>query len=175
MTLRTGPKARNLIKKWEGVEDGDPSTVNLDPYICPAGYWTIGWGHVVRDERGRMLKGGRNRGKAYSMFPGGINRDEAEKLLRADLVKYERYVHRICTPETTPGQFGAMVSLCFNVGPGNFLKSSVARHHKAGNHRAAADSFLMWNKARVGGRLTVLRGLTSRRKDERALYLEYTP
>lgn len=175
MVLRTGPRARNIIKRWEGIEDGDPSTVNLDPYLCPAGYWTIGWGHVVLSEGNVMLKGRWNKSKAQSLYPNGITMVEAEHLLRADLIKFERFVQRICTPQTTPGQFGAMVSLCFNVGPKNFLGSSVARHHRAGRHKEAADAFLAWNKARVNGRLTVLRGLVSRRRDERALYLEFTP
>jgi len=175
MALRTGPKGRDLIKRWEGLVDGDPRTVKLDPYLCPAGYWTIGWGHVVRDERGRMLKGRNRKAKAYSMYPTGITRAEAETLLRADLVKYERYVRRISRPGTTHGQFGAMVSLCFNIGPTNFMKSSVARHHRNGDTRRAAESFLLWNKARVNGRLQVLRGLTRRRRDERAMYIAHTP
>ena len=36
-------KAVDIIKRFEGILDGDPSTVNLEPYLCPAGYWTIGW------------------------------------------------------------------------------------------------------------------------------------
>jgi len=36
-----------IIKKFEGLEDGDPTTVNLDPYVCPGGVWTIGWGHAI--------------------------------------------------------------------------------------------------------------------------------
>lgn len=175
MTLRTGPRARNIIKKWEGVEDGDPSTVNLDPYLDPVGIWTIGWGHVVLDEKGNMLRGRWNRDKAKSVFPGGITMAEADHLFRADLIRFERFVQRICTPQTTPGQFGAMVALCFNIGPTNFLGSTVARAHRAGDHKRAADAFLLFNKARVNGRLTVLRGLTNRRRDERALYLEFTP
>ena len=176
MTLRTGPKAVALLKRWEGIEDGDPTTVNLDPYLCPAGYWTIGWGHVVLDERGRMLQGIRNRAVARTMFPGGITLGEADVLLRGDLVRFERHVQRaIGAAPTTPGQFGAMVSLCYNIGPANFARSSVVRHHRAGHYQQAADSFRLWNKATIGGKLRVLRGLTSRRADERELYLQYTP
>lgn len=175
VTLRTGPEARELVKRWEGVKDGDPRTVNLDPYLCPANYWTIGWGHVVLDERGRMLKGRHNRDKAYAMFPGGITPGEADTLLRADLIRFERFVHPHTTGETTPGQFGAMVSLCFNIGPRNFNTSSVARFHKAGEHQKAADAFLLWNKHRQYGVLRVSRGLVNRRQDERRLYLRYTP
>jgi len=41
--------AVDLIKAFEGLRDGDPTSIRLDPYLCPAGYWTIGWGHVVLD------------------------------------------------------------------------------------------------------------------------------
>ena len=50
-----------LIKSYEGIMDGDPSTINLDPYLCPAGYWTIGWGHVVLDQQGNQIKGIENK------------------------------------------------------------------------------------------------------------------
>ena len=149
--------------------DGDPLTVNLDPYLCPAGYWTIGWGHVVKSRTGKMLHGYKTKAEAYAMFPGGITMDEAELLLKADLVDYERGVFYY-VKNFTLNQFSAMVSLCFNIGIGNFGKSSVVRHHNAGNYHVAADSFLLWNKARINGALTPLKGLTNRRKDERALY-----
>src|SRR4051794_31205741 len=48
--------AVKLIRSFEGIEDGDPTTANLDPYLCPAGYWTIGWGHVVIGQDGQMLR-----------------------------------------------------------------------------------------------------------------------
>lgn len=169
--LRAGPKARTIIKKWEGILDGDPRTVNLDPYICPAGYWTIGWGHVVLGPNGAMLRGRGNKALAYSMYPHGISIPEAEMLLRADLIKYENGVRPVCTPATTPAQFGAMVALTLNIGIGAFQKSSVARFHRQGQHLLAANAFLPWNKATVDGKRVVLPGLSNRRAEERALYL----
>ena len=47
-------KGVDLIKRFEGIEDGDPTTANLDPYICPGGYWTIGWGHAIIDATGTI-------------------------------------------------------------------------------------------------------------------------
>jgi lysozyme len=60
-----------------------------------------------------------------------------------------------------------MVSLAFNVGLGNFEKSSVLRYHNAGQYQQAADAFLLWDKA--AGR--VMAGLTRRRHQEREMYL----
>lgn len=172
--MRCTSKGRNLVKKWEGIEDGDPKTVNLDPYLCPAGYWTIGWGHVVRDPRGTMLRGHHNCQAAKAMYPKGISRDEAELLIAADLIVYENCVRRIARKDCTQDQFDAMVALCFNIGPTAFIKSSVARHHAAGRDPEAADAFLMWVKATVDGRRITLKGLKNRRMDERALYLGLT-
>lgn len=170
--LKAGPKARNVIKRWEGIMDGNPRTVNLDPYICPAGYWTIGWGHVVLGPNGQMLRGQSTKALAYSMYPNGITMAEAEMLLQSDLIKYENGVRPMCTIHTTPAQFGAMVALTLNIGIGGFQKSSVARFHKAGAHQQAANAFLSWDKATVPGKgRIVLPGLVSRRQEERALYL----
>jgi len=71
-------QAVDLIKRFEGLGDGDPTTTNLDPYLCPADYWTIGWGHVVTDAQGKMLKGAANKKPARAVYPNGITMAEAE-------------------------------------------------------------------------------------------------
>ena len=68
---------------------------------------------------------------------------------------------------TTDNQFGAMVSLAYNIGIGQFLSSSVLRFHLTGDHHDAAAAFRAWDKA--GGR--ALPGLVTRRAAEAALYL----
>jgi len=90
-----------------------------------------------------------------------------EDLLRQDLKTFQDGVDDFLEGDTSDNQFGAMVSLAFNIGLGNFRKSSVLRDHNASNPKAASDAFLMWDKA--GGR--VLAGLERRRQEERALYL----
>jgi len=72
---------------------------------------------------------------------------------------------------SSDNQFAAMVSLTFNIGTGAFLGSTVLHQHKAGNFEAAADAFLLWDKAHINGKLVVVPGLLNRRIDERALYL----
>ena len=64
-------------------------------------------------------------------------------------------------------RFGALTSFAFNVGLGNLQNSTLRMKHNRGEFESAAEEFLKWNKA--GGK--ELKGLTNRRKDERALYL----
>lgn len=134
----------DLIKAFEGLV--------LKAYTCPAGVLTIGYGHTGPD-----------------VYPGlRITADQAEDLLRKDLAKFERGVLMYLDGvPTAQAQFDAMVSLAFNIGLGGFMRSSVLRHHKAGNRLRAAASFLMWVKG--GGK--TLPGLVRRRNAERKLYL----
>lgn len=79
----------------------------------------------------------------------------------------DQVAHVLAGVATTGNQFGAMVSLAYNIGIGNFGSSSVLRFHKAGDHHSAGLAFASWNKG--GGR--VLPGLVRRRAAEAALYL----
>lgn len=135
----------DLIKRNEGCE--------LRAYRDSVGVLTIGYGHT-----GPGVTDGLE-----------ITQERAEGLLRADLALFEKGVDDAIdeNADTTDNQFGAMVSLAYNVGLGNFRKSTVIREHNAGNHAGAADAFLMWDKA--GGQ--VLTGLVRRRHEERQLYL----
>lgn len=136
-----------LIKSFEGLR--------LNAYPDPGtggAPWTIGYGHTGPDVY-RGLK---------------ITEAQAEALLRQDLARFERGVDRLVEGAfTSQVQFDAMVSLAYNIGLGGFQRSSVLRHHRAGNKLRAAASFLMWVKA--AGR--TLPGLVRRRNAERKLYL----
>ncbi|MCW5612930.1 MAG: lysozyme [Rubrivivax sp.] len=169
--LRDVPQeAVELIKAFEGIPDGDPSTVNIDAYLDPVGIWTIGWGHAIRHGRD-FLRGAHNRAVARALFPGGITRAQAEALLRADLIDFAAGVLNRVRVALDDGQFGALVSFAFNVGLGNLGQSTLLRRLNAGDVLGAADQFLVWNKGRVRGVLTELPGLTRRRRAERALFL----
>lgn len=159
-----------LIKSFEGIPDGDPSTVNIDAYLDPVGIWTIGWGHAI-SHNGGFLRGAQNKAVARSLFPGGITREQAEALLRGDLVDTAAGVARL-VPAADDNQFAALVSFAFNAGVGSLQKSTLLRKLLAGDIAGAADQFLVWNKARNGqGVLVELAGLTRRRRAERALFL----
>ncbi len=169
--LRNPPQeAVELIKSFEGIPDGDPRTVNIDPYLDPVGIWTIGWGHAIVD-RGTFLRGAANRARVQALYPGGITRAQAETLLVADLLPRCASVLNLCRQPLSDGAFGALLAFVFNVGAANFAASTLLRKLNAGDMQGAADQFLVWNKARANGVLVVLRGLTRRRQAERAMFL----
>jgi GH24 family phage-related lysozyme (muramidase) len=141
-TSRVGPLAIELMHHFEACK--------LKAYRCPAGVWTIGWGDTGPHVEPGLVW---TQAQADAAFERRLNNEFAPAVREA-------------AGDATPAQFGAMVALAYNIGVGAFRRSSVARFHKAGNHEAAADAFLMWNKAL--GR--VLPGLNRRRKAERALY-----
>ena len=116
-----------LVKRFEGLK--------LDAYQDVAGVWTIGYGHT--------------RGVRPGMH---ITEAEAEQALRDDLHGAEHVVDTaVGSATTSDNQFSAMASLCFNIGAANYRSSTVLKQHIAGNHSAAADAFLLWNKAHVNG------------------------
>lgn len=134
-----------LIKEFEGLR--------LRAYLCPADVWTIGYGHTDGVREGQT-----------------ITEKQADSLLDKDLDWAEGCVEQFA-PVTNDNEFAAMVSLVFNIGATNFKKSTVLRLHNAGDTLGAARAFRMWNKAKVGGQLQELPGLTRRRLAEEALYL----
>lgn len=154
-----------LIKSFEGIEDGDPLTVNIDPYLDPVGIWTIGWGHAI-SVGGRFLRGRENRKAARGLYPGGITLEQAEQLLRGDLLDTCRDVAALVKVPLTDNQFAALVSFGFNVGCGNLGRSTLLTKLNGKDYAGAAAQFARWNKA--GGR--VLAGLTRRRAAEAALF-----
>jgi lysozyme len=159
----------DLIKSFEGIVDGDPNTVNLDPYLDPIGIWTIGWGHAIRDGNG-FLKGKANKARAFALYPGGITKPQAEALLKADVMDKCRDVQALITGTCHDNQFAALVSFAYNCGITNLKKSTLLRLVNAGNHSGAAAEFVKWNKA--DGK--VLPGLTRRRTAEAALFTNPT-
>ena len=155
----------NLIKSFEGCPDGDPRTVNLDPYLDPIGIWTIGYGHAIVVGRD-FLRGKENRARASALYPGGITVQQAETLLRADVLDKCRDVAALVKVPVNDNQWAAIVSFAFNVGAGNLKQSTLLKKLNAGDFNGAANEFAKWNKA--GGK--VLAGLTRRRAAEAALF-----
>ena len=156
----------DLIKSFEGIPDGDPSTVKLDPYLDPIGIWTIGWGHAIRHGND-FVRGAGKRALAYSLYPGGITREQAEALLRSDLMDTGKDVLGVVTVDLNDNQYGALVSFTFNLGLGNLKKSTLLRLVNTSDYEDASNEFLKWNRA--GGK--VMKGLTARRNAERDLFL----
>ncbi len=160
-----------LMQSFEGIPDGDPATVNLDAYLDPVGIWTIGWGHAVVHQ-GKFLRGSKNRALARQLYPGGITREQAEALLRADLIDSSGDVMRLVKVPLDDNQFGALVSFTFNLGAGNLGKSTLLRLLNQRDYGGAAEQFLAWTKGTVNGVKKALPGLVRRRSAERKLYLD---
>ena len=159
-------KAIDLIKSYEGIPDGDPATVNIDPYLDPVNIWTIGWGHAIR-YGGRFLKGEADRAQMHALYPEGITLAQAEALLHADLIDTGRDVSTMLAVEVSDNEFGALTSFAFNLGSGNLRSSTLLKKLNAGDRAGAADQFTRWVYA--DGKM--LPGLVKRRAAERALFL----
>lgn len=154
-----------LIKSFESIPDGDPQTVNIDPYLDPVGIWTIGWGHAIA-VGGAYLRGKANRKAAQDLYPGGITLEQAETLLRGDVLDTCRDVEALVDVALTDNQFAALVSFTFNLGRGNLSKSTLLRKLNAGDYAGAAAEFHKWNR----GEGKVLQGLVRRRAAESELF-----
>lgn len=153
--------ARNLPWpiSWDGVvEIAQSEGCRLNAYLCSAGVPTIGWGETV----------GVKLGMRWSQA-------EADERFCKELTEYADAVRAACKIQPNDNQLSAMVSLAYNIGLGGLKKSSVLRNHNKGDQAAAARSFSLWNKARVDGVLTEVRGLTLRRSREAVMYLQRSP
>jgi len=132
------------------------------PYLDSAGVATLGFG-TIRYPNGTPV----------TMQDAPVTREVALGYLANDLRRtaaiVERGLHGAELP--TANQWAAMLSLAYNIGVGAFVRSSVFSDFNSGKFDAAADDFLLWDKARVGGKLVEVDGLRNRREAERTLFL----
>lgn len=144
----------DLIKQAESFR--------ADWYLCPANVWTIGYGTT----EGSMP------GVSRRHMPGPISRPQAENLLKRGLVAYyEPAVETRVHVPLTRNQFSALVSFVYNVGAQAFASSTLLRKLNEEDYEGAAAEFDRWVFA-DGQRLN---GLVTRRRAERALFLEEPP
>lgn len=126
--------------------------VSLTTYLDPIGKPTICYGHTETAKEIRVR-----------------TQDECTKLLLKELEGFAHQVDRLVKPEVHPNTLAAYTSFAYNVGMGNFKRSTLLRKANAGDIEGSCDELLRWNRA--GGK--VLRGLTKRREAERALCLSF--
>ena len=139
--MKTSQRGINLIKQFEGVR--------LTAYKCPAGVYTIGYGHTRGVQRGMK-----------------ITEEEASAYLTADLLNSEKAVERYDSVyHWNQNEFDALVSFTFNCGATN-LRALLRNGRR--NRSQIAETLPLYRKA--GGK--VLRGLERRRAAEKALFLE---
>ena len=146
---KASTEAINLIKKWE--------TLKTQAYICPAGKWTIGYGHTGSD-----------------VFSGkNITENEAYELLIKDIKPIENFLNLLINRDLSQNQFDALVSFVFNIGRGNFERSTLlAKLRKKPDDLTIHDEFLRWKYATRNGQKMALQGLLNRRREEAALYFK---
>jgi lysozyme len=157
--MKVSAKAIKMIMHHEGVRQ--------KPYRCPAKLWTIGVGHVLYPEQGKLKIDERDgfalKIEDFRTFP----MEEVDAILRADLDRFERGVEKFCPVPLTQGQFDALVSFSFNVGLGTLQRSTLRQKVLRGDMEGASEELLKYCMA--GGK--VLKGLLNRRKDEQAVFL----
>jgi lysozyme len=139
--MRTGDEGIALIRYFEGCR--------LDAYLCPAGVWTIGYGHTKGVKEGET-----------------IDQEAAEAFLIEDLEEFEGYVTEMVEVPLSQSQFDALVSWTFNLGPGNLERSTLLAKLNDGLYDEVPEQIKRWTRA--GGR--VLDGLAKRRNAEALLW-----
>jgi lysozyme len=157
--MKVSDKALGVIKHHEGVRQR--------PYRCPARLWTVGVGHVLYPEQGRLKLEERD---AFPLRPEDdrvFNMDEINAILQKDLLRFEQGVVKLCSIPLTQGMFDGLVSFSFNCGLGTFQRSTLRQKLLRGDKEGAAEEFLKYCMG--GGK--ILKGLQNRRIDERALFL----
>jgi lysozyme len=157
--MNISTKCLHMIEHHEGVR--------FKPYQCPAKLWTIGVGHVLYPNQGKMPIDQRGNFPLAQEDNRAFSKDEVNAILRADLARFEKGVATYCPVPLTQGQFDALVSFSFNVGLGTLQRSTMRQKVIRGDMEGAAEELLKYCMA--GGK--VLRGLQKRRIDERALFL----
>lgn len=135
--MKTSSVGLSLIKSFEGRK--------LESYKCPAGVWTIGYGHTGGVKSGQK-----------------ITQAKAESYLKSDLAKFEKHVMSYDKKyKWTQNEFDALVSFAYNVGNITGLTNGGKRTKKQ-----ISEKILAYDKA--AGK--TLAGLTRRRQAEKALF-----
>ena len=146
--MQTSERGLQLIRHYEGVRNR--------PYKCPAGLYTIGVGHLIGS--GKLLPDSYNR---------TFTKEEIDALLIRDLNRFERGISKML-PNVLLRQceFDCLVSFAFNLGLGTFQRSTLRQALLRGDKTQAMASLVKY--CRAGGK--ILRGLQTRRLDEKALF-----
>ncbi len=136
-----------LIKAYEGFR--------AESRVLISGENVVGYGHRISDQDVIALTAA-----------------EADTLLRKDIKPVEDLVNEAVFSPLSQGQFDALCSLAYNIGPDAFLKSDVIKAVNNGRPIEAANSFDIWRKGEIDGQIFVIDALVRRRTAEKALFLK---
>jgi len=157
--MNVSEKAITVIKHHEGVRQ--------KPYQCPARLWTIGVGHVMYPEQGKLKLEDRDAFQTRQEDMRTYSMEEVDAILRRDLDRFERGVEKFCPVPLTQGMFDGLVSFSFNVGLGTLQRSTLRQKLLRGDKEGAAEELMKYCMA--GGK--ILKGLQNRRIDEKSMFL----
>lgn len=143
--------AAGLAREYEGLR--------LKPYVCPSGYWTIGYGN-------RCLANG----ATVTAHTPPITAAQAEALLMLTLAGLRYKLRQIVRVALAPNKEGALLDWQYNMGTSAIAGSSLIRMLNAGQDMAAGEQLLLWDHAHKDGHLVTLPGLTARRHAEWLVY-----
>ena len=118
-------------------------------YQDSEGNWTIGVGHLIKRQTRDLLH-------------RELSEEEVMGILHQDLEKCTTALESSLNTGINRPQINALLSLCHNIGPDNFVRSEVMKYLNEGNVHRAADSFMNWSNPPV---------LKKRRQIERTLFL----
>lgn len=142
--MKISENGLNLIANFEGL--------SLTAYRCPAGFLTIGYGHLIKkDEIFRK-----------------ITKSQALQLFRKDLEIFETCVNLFVKVKLNQNQFDSLVSLAFNIGEWAFRRSTLLLLLNKSFYYDASNEFMKW--VFIG--TDISEGLINRRKIEKVLFLK---
>lgn len=134
--------AEDLARRWEGLR--------LKSYLCPAGVWTIGYGHTA--------------GQGPRMT---CTKEQAEQWLMEDMQKARNAALLLC-PSLTGYKLEAITDFVFNLGAGRLRASTLRRKINEGLYGDVPSELRKW----IHGGGKKLPGLIMRREDEVRLWLK---
>lgn len=146
--MKLSSSGLDLIKRFEGYSDR--------PYLCAAGKPTISYGLTYYPN-----------GKKVTMKDSKITKEEGDEMFYKIVSNFADDVLKLVKSKISVNQLNALTAFAYNVGMGNFQKSTLLKLVNVNpNDAMIAKEFLKWNKA--AGK--ELKGLTNRRIAESALY-----
>lgn len=149
------PQGVDFIKGWEGFRD--------QLYNDPVGHCTVGYGTLVHT-------GNCDGRTAEQPYLNGVSEESATQLLAQEATKFQQLINGKVTVPLNQNQNDALVSFVYNVGGGNFQKSTLLRLLNQGNYSSVPTELKKWTKARQAGQLIDLPGLVRRRAAEAELF-----
>ncbi|MCE0743325.1 lysozyme [Acetobacter sicerae] len=143
--------AADLARRFEGLR--------LQPYVCPAGYWTIGYGNRALAD-----------GTAVGPHTKAITETDANEMLMATMASLQEKLRNMIIVPLSAGKEAALLDFQFNLGTEALRGSTLRKLLNAALYVQAGAQLKLWNHIHKDGHLVASPGLTARRKAEWLLW-----